>query len=148
MKPAPTPAFELSYSRDNGSVPPPYRRETEIEVDRTGAGTYLRRCGYERDAKVWRAGFHLDERQRAAFLSALTALPLAGVDWSPAEQPTVGGPTTLIEIQANGLALRTPARLRPDQHELVDAMRALIQDLVPGELREQARSWEAQQGIE
>lgn len=147
MKQVFTPAFELSYSRDNGSVPPPYRRETEIQVDRAGAGIYLRRCGYEREGVVWRAGFHLDERQRAAFLSALAALPLTGVDWSP-EQPTVGGPTTLIEIQANGLALRTPARLRPEQHELVDALRALIQDLVPSELREQARSWEAQLGIE
>lgn len=148
MKPVSAPRFELRYSHDNGSVPPPYRRETEIAVEPDGLGSYLRRCGYERDGAVWRGSFQLDEAQRAAFVHALRALALTGVDWSPAKQPTVGGPTTLIEIVSDEITLRTPARLRPEQHALVDAMRELIRALVPAELCEQVRRWEAGQGVE
>ncbi|MFO1494389.1 MAG: hypothetical protein U1F26_07005 [Lysobacterales bacterium] len=139
--------WQLRYQRDNGTVPPPFRRETLIQIDRGGMGRYVRRCGYDSEGPQWRGSFELDADQRGALLAAVRALPI-DIDWSPDARPTVGGPTTLIEFEGAGIVLCTPARLRESQRKVVEALTELIQALVPPGLRESARAWEAEHGEE
>ncbi len=47
----------VSFDADNGSVPPPYRRSTSIEIAADGSGRMMRLLGYDQQDPAQRFEF-------------------------------------------------------------------------------------------
>lgn len=137
--------FKLEFSADNGTVPPPYRRETELSIDDAGHACYLRLHGYDRSdsSQCFRAEFDLDSSTRRAFLTNLKQLAVFAVAWREPARPPVGGSQVYLKLEHAGQILRLPAHPVAEQRELVDQLRELVMGLVPQSVLDARRDWEA-----
>lgn len=142
--------FELEFSVDNGSVPPPYRRETTIQIDRDGQGRYTRLHGYDRQqpGQHFEAEFVLDSATRREFVAQVRRLGVFDRPWREQSRPPVGGSSVSLSLRVAEQSLRLPAHPLPEQRVWVDPLRTLVQALVPADVLAARAAWEAARGDE
>ena len=148
--PVTPPALDLrvTYLANNGSVPPPYHRATEIRIDPNGQGTYLRRHGYDRQDANQRIelAFSIDIKQLRDLARDLQELGAFTRRWKEQKRPPVGGSVAHLTLTLNDRDTVIPSFPINSQRELAEAVRAQVLALLP-EATVMARSqWEQAKG--
>ncbi len=134
----------VEYQGDNGSVPPPYRRSTDIRLDADGRGTLTRLHGYDRSDSSQRfdAAFVVSPEQRHQFAQRLQQLGLWDTRWREREGVPVGGPRVYLSFRRGAQKVTLPAFPITRQQEAVDALRAEVLALVPETATAARQAWE------
>lgn len=146
--PAATPAAPLSFDADNGSVPPPYRRSTSIEVAADGSGRLVRLLGYDRQdpAQRFEYAFALTGEQLQAFARRLEELGLWSTRWRERERVPVGGPYVHLSFRRGDQKVVLPAYPVQRQEAAVETLRSEVRALVPEAANAARQAWEQGRG--
>ncbi len=141
-------AISVQYQGDNGSLPPPYRRSTEIVVDAAGHGTLTRVRGYDRNdpAQRFEQLFTVSPEQREDFARRLDELGLWTTRWRERQRVPVGGPLVQVSFRRGERSVSLPAFPLASQQEAVDALRAEVLAMVPEAAAAARQAWERGQG--
>lgn len=131
--PESTTGYSISVSSNNGSVPPPYHRATEIEVDAQGKGHYRKRLGYDRaDAsRRFEQEFQISAQQQAMLGALMQELKVFDTRWRELDRPTVGGSSITIRCTHGSNSVVIPNQLIPEQRIARDRLAQAAQALVP-----------------
>jgi hypothetical protein len=137
--------YSVSISSNNGSVPPPYHRATEIEVDAQGRGHYTRRLGYDRNdaSQKFERDFQISAEQQAHLGALIEELNVFHSRWQELERPTVGGSSTTIRCTHGNDSIVIPSQLIPEQREARERLAQAVQALVPEEVIKAMTDWSA-----
>lgn len=140
----------IEFEADNGTVPPPYRRSTRIEVDTSGNGRLTRLCGYDLTDPARRCDipFQLSADQLREFAQLVDSLAVFDQEWIPGTDAPVGGPLTYLSLLRGETRIRIPPHPRRRQREAAEALRSGVRGLVPAEVVATYRAWEAANGGE
>ncbi len=140
-----THGLAVEWSTNNGSVPPPYRHSTEISIDAHGHGRYLRLLGYDRSdpANQFEIEFALGAERMQALGRMLQLLGVYTRRWRERSKPPTGGSTTAIKFSRAGSDLRLPIHPIAAQQDALDAVKAILQELIPVAVTAARASWEA-----
>lgn len=135
----------VSLRLDNGSVPPPYRRSTSIVIDTAGRGVYESLAGYDREApgQLYRAEFALDADRQKAFAAEIGRLGVFGRNWREREKVPVGGPLRSATLTRGEQQVRIPPFPIEADVESAREVLAAIQALVPEDILEGRRRFDA-----
>lgn len=144
----PATAIRVQYVGDNGSLPPPYRRSTEIRIDADGRGTLLRRHGYDlQDAsQQFEISFVVDADRRVALAQRLDELRVWDVRWKEMQRAPVGGPLVHLRLARGDREIVVPEFPIASQRELADTLRADVLALVPESAIAARNRWEQDKG--
>ncbi len=147
---APSQPVSIEYEADNGTVPPPYRRSTRIEVDTDGNARLTRLCGYDLTDPRRRLelAFQVAAQPLDEFNQLVDALGVFDQQWIPGTDATVGGPLTYLSLQRGDIRVRIPPHPCSRQGDAAEALRNAVRALVPGEAVASYRAWEAANGGE
>jgi hypothetical protein len=139
-----TPPIAVTYSGNNGSLPPPYHRATEIEIDAAGQGSFRRRHGYDRTDPQARfeMEFTLTADQVQAFSQRVEALGAMKTRWREQARPPVGGSVFNLRLIQGDRIVKVPAFPVASQAELAARVRAEVLALVPVEVQALRVQWE------
>lgn len=133
--------FQFSYSRDNGSLPPPYHVEIAITGGSSSECVLNFRCGYgEPGDLVQIVHAAPDNQQLTSLYAAVEKAGLFEHVWAPDPLPSVGGSTAWAEVVANGKSLRIPAGLGEEPTSRVRPFYDEIESLFSAEIWE--RLWQ------
>ncbi len=134
----------VQYHSDNGSLPPPYRRSTEIVVDVDGKGTLTRLHGYDGNdpARRFEHSFAVTPEQRQAFVRRVEELGLWTTVWRERDRVPVGGPLVHVRFQRGAQSVSLPAFPLESQRDAVEALRAEVLALVPEAATIARQAWE------
>ena len=134
----------VEYRGDNGSVPPPYRRSTDIRIEADGTGTLTRLHGYDHgdSSQRFETSFVVSPEQRHQFGQRLQQLGLWDTRWREREGVPVGGPRFYLSISRGDQKVTLPAFPITRQQEAVDALRAEVLALVPKTATAARQAWE------
>jgi hypothetical protein len=137
-------AVSVQYHGDNGSLPPPHRRSTEIVVDAAGHGMLTRVHGYDRNdpAQRFERSFTVSPRQREIFARRLDELGLWTTRWRERERVPVGGPLVHVGFRRGEQSVSLPAFPLASQQDAVEALRAEVLALVPAAVSAARQAWE------
>jgi hypothetical protein len=140
----PVDAVSVQYHGDNGTLPPPYRRSTEIQIDAAGQGTLLRVRGYDRNdpAQRFEKAFAVSPERYRAFARRLDELGLWTTRWRERERVPVGGPLVSVSFSRGEQEVTLPAFPLASQQDAVDALRAEVLALVPEAATAARQAWE------
>jgi len=141
-------ALRIEYLSNNGSVPPPYHRATEIRIDADGQGTLLRRHGYDRQDASSRIeiAFAVDVKQLRDFASRLQDLGVYTRRWKEQARPPVGGSVVHVTLNLNGRDTVIPAFPINSQRELAENVRQQVFALLPEAAITARTQWEQAKG--
>lgn len=136
-------AISLSLSRDNGSLPPPHRRSSEIRIEPDGSAAYESLLGYDRSDSRNRllSNFVLDAAQRAQLIDLCARLAVFSTEWREVERPNVGGPSVVLMLSDGNRTARIPSQPIESQRAARDELVTSIQALVPETLRRKHAEW-------
>lgn len=132
-----SPLLAVRYSRNNGSVPPPYRRATTLSIAADGAAELTALSGYDRDdpAAQRRVLFDVDPTAHAALTQLTIELGVFARTMPACERPPVGGGTTAIMLMLGAQQVSLPTFPADDQDRaLRDRVAEQIRALVPADL--------------
>ena len=134
----------VDYQGDNGSVPPPHRRSTDIRIDADGSGTLTRLHGYDHSdsSQRFETAFVVSPEQRQRFAQRLQQLGLWDTRWRERDRVPVGGPRVYLLFSRGGQKVTLPAFPITRQQEAVDALRAEVLALVPETATAARQAWE------
>lgn len=134
----------VQFQGNNGSLPPPYHRATEIHIDADGKGTLVRRHGYDRvdPAQRFEVTFELSPSRQQAFARRMQELGALRALWREQEHPPVGGPVISVRLTQGNNSVEIPAFPVADQRELAEAVRAEVLALVPETAAAARAQWE------
>lgn len=134
----------VDYHGDNGSLPPPYRRSTEIRIDSQGNGTLTRLRGYDRQdpAQRFQQAFVVPPARQREFAQRLQQLGLWTTRWRERERVPVGGPLVHLSFRRADQSVTLPAFPVASQQDAVDALRAEVLALVPEDATAARQAWE------
>jgi len=134
----------VEYRGDNGSVPPPYRRSTDIRIDADGSGTLTRLHGYDHSdsSQRFETAFVVSPEQRHQFNQRLQQRGLWDTRWHERENVPVGGPRVSLSFSRGAQKVTLPAFPITRQQEAVDALRAEVLALVPETATAAWQAWE------
>lgn len=137
-------SVSVDYRGDNGSVPPPYRRSTDVSIDADGSGMLTRLCGYDHSdaSQRFEFPFVLSTEQRQQFAQRLQQLGLWETRWRERERVPVGGPRVYLSFHRGAQKVTLPAFPIARQQEAVDALRAEVLALVPEAAIAARQAWE------
>ncbi len=137
--------FSIVVSSNNGSLPPPHRRSTEIRIDADGGARFEKRLGYDlQDAKQrFEHTFLLSAEQRSALSALINELRIFETPWREVERPTVGGSSVVVSCSDGKRELRIPSQLLPEQRVVRDQLVAAVQSLVPEDAHRFLAEWSA-----
>jgi hypothetical protein len=149
--PAATPAappVAVSFDADNGSVPPPYRRSTSIEIAADGSGRLVRLLGYDQQdpAQRFEYAFKLSATQQQAFARRLEELGLWTTRWRERERVPVGGPYVHLSFRRGDEKAVLPAYPVQRQEAAVEMLRSEVRALVPEAATTARQAWEQGRG--
>lgn len=135
----------VSLRLDNGSVPPPYRRSTSIVIDTAGRGVYESLAGYDREApgQLYRAEFILDADRQNAFAAEVKRLRVFERSWHELDKIPVGGPLRSATLTRGEQQVRIPPFPIEADVESAREVLAAIQALVPEDILEGRRRFDA-----
>jgi hypothetical protein len=135
----------ISLHSDNGSVPPPHRRSTSIEIDAAGHGVYESLSGYDREAPgmCYRAEFTLGAEARAAFAAEIERIGVFDRAWREREKVPVGGPLRSASLSRGEQRVRIPPFPVEKDAQAAREVLAAIHALVPEEVLEGRRAFDA-----
>jgi hypothetical protein len=138
----------IAFAANNGSLPPPYRRSTEISVDADGRGVYTRRLGYDRTdpTQAHTREFQLSPEIRDAFANWVSESGVLDRKWRETPRPTVGGSQATLTLECAGRCARIPAQPIAAQRALAVEAIARVRALVPESIESERKAWEAQRG--
>ena len=138
----------VSFDADNGSVPPPYRRSTSIEIAADGSGRMMRLLGYDQQdpAQRFEFAFVLTAEQQQAFARRLDELGLWTTRWRERERVPVGGPHVHLSFRRGDEKVVLPAYPVARQEAAVDALRSAVRALVPEAANAARQAWEQGRG--
>lgn len=136
-------AITLSLSSDNGSLPPPHRRSSEIRIEADGSAEYASLLGYDRSdpQRQLRSSFALDAAQRAQLIDLCARLAVFSTDWQEDERPHVGGSGVALMLSDGSRTVRIPRQPIESQRPARDGLVAAIHALVPESLRREHAQW-------
>ena len=120
------PPVTISYSSDNGSVPPPHRRSLSAALDADGALRVERTRGYgdaDREIEVSTAAPDVV----AALVEDLRRLGLFTTAWSEPDRRVVGGSARRVEVRVGDDHAVIPSAVVAEQREARDAIVACVQ---------------------
>ncbi len=137
-------SISIQFHADNGSLPPPYRRSTQISVDAAGHGQFIRRHGYDLTdpAQRFAADFVLDIDQQQAFARRLDEIGAWQTRWKAQLRPPVGGPLVHLRLVQGERVVELPAFPQARQQARAAAVRAAVLALVPEAIQAQRQLWE------
>lgn len=137
--------YGVSISSNNGSVPPPYHRATEIEVDAQGNGHYTRRLGYDRKdaSQKFERDFQISAEQQTRLGALIEELEVFQTRWQELERPAVGGSSTTIRCTHGSDSVVIPSQLIPEQRAARERLAQAVQALVPEEVIKAMTDWSA-----
>lgn len=137
-------AVSVDYQGDNGSLPPPYRRSTDISVDAEGNGKLTRLHGYDLQdsAQRFEHAFVVPPEQRRQFAVRLQQLGLWETRWGERQRVPVGGPLVHVSFRRGAQKVTLPAFPVASQQEAVEALRAEVLALVPEAATAARQAWE------
>lgn len=138
-------AIAISLHSDNGSLPPPYRRSTSIEIDAEGHGVYESLSGYDREAPgmLYRAEFTLDAKARSAFAAEIERIGVFDRAWREREKVPIGGPLHSASLVRGEQRVRIPPFPVERDAQAAREVLAAIHALVPEEVLEGGRAFDA-----
>lgn len=138
----------ISLSSNNGSVPPPFHRATEIEILAGGHGRFEKRFGYDLTdtSQRFEQRFELSAGDYATLVALVSELRVFATDWREVERPNVGGSSVYLDISDGERRARIPSQLIAEQRAARDRLVAAIQQLVPGSVRQSLDAWSSGRG--
>lgn len=141
-------AITLSLSSDNGSLPPPHRRSSEIRIEADGSAEFESLLGYDRSdpQRQLRSSFVLDAGQRGRLIDLCARLAVFSTNWQEVERPNVGGPGVALILSNGSHTARIPRQPIEAQRAARDELVAGIHALVPELLRAQHTDWRSRHG--
>ncbi len=136
-------AISVSMSSDNGSLPPPHRRSSEIRIEADGQAEFESLLGYDRGdpQRRLRSSFVLDAAQRAQLIDLCARLAVFSTDWREVERPHVGGSGVSFVLSDGRQTARIPRQPIESQRRARDELVAAVQALVPEALRREHAEW-------
>ena len=142
------PDLALEWSSNNGSVPPPYRRSTEVVIDAKGRGRVSRLLGYDRTdaAQRYAIEFTTSAAVMHAVAAAMDSLGVFTTRWRERPEAPVGGSTTAVKISRGEITVRLPIHAIEAQCAAVAAIIAALRELIPAETQAFVTTWEAARG--
>jgi len=134
----------IRYLSNNGSLPPPHRRSTQITITAAGEGCYSRLQGYDQDdpAQRFATNFTLDEAALQGFARRVRQLGVMDLRWREQSRPPVGGPVVLVRLSQSGRTVDVPAFPDTSQQDLAAALRSAVLELLPETVLLARRDWE------
>ncbi len=140
-----TTRFSIVVSGNNGSLPPPHRRSTEIRINADGKAQFEKRLGYDlQDSKQrFEYAFQISADQRSALAALISELRVFETPWREVERPTVGGSSVVVSCSDGKRELRIPSQLLPEQRAARDRLVAAVQSLVPEDAHRFLAEWTA-----
>lgn len=138
----------VSFDADNGSVPPPYRRSTSIEIAADGSGRLVRLLGYDLQdpAQRFEYAFILTGDQQQALARRLEELGLWTTRWRERQRVPVGGPHVHLRFSRGDQKIVLPAYPVAHQEAAVEALRSEVRALVPEAANAARQAWEQDRG--
>lgn len=135
----------VRYLGNNGSLPPPYRRSTEIIIDATGQGLLRRRHGYDLtdQAQLFEQVFSLTPAEMESFGRRVAELGAMDHAWREQLRPPVGGSVVVLRLTQGDQVVEIPAFPITSQQPLAAEVRAAVMALVPASVREARERWES-----
>lgn len=137
--------FSIVVSSNNGSLPPPHRRSTQISIDPDGNARFEKRLGYDlQDTKQrFEYAFQVSADQRSALSALISELRVFETPWREVERPTVGGSSVVVSCSDGKRELRIPSQLLSEQRAARDRLVAAVQSLVPEDAHLSLARWSA-----
>jgi len=116
--------FSIVVSSNNGSLPPPHRRSTEIRIDADGSAQFEKRLGYDlQDTNQhFEHVFQISTEQRSALAALISELRVFETPWREVERPTVGGSSVFVICSDGKRDVRIPSQLLAEQHAARDRL--------------------------
>ncbi len=135
--------YSISISSNNGSLPPPHHRATEIQIDGDGHGHYTRRLGYDlADARQrFERDFQISADQQISLSKLIDELNVLETPWREIERPNVGGSSTTIRCGNGTHSVVIPSQLIADQREARDRLVTATQALIPKSVLADLAEW-------
>lgn len=135
----------VRYLGNNGSLPPPYRRSTEIVIDADGQGVLRRRHGYDLTdrAQLFEQAFSLTPTAMESFGLRMAELGAMDHAWREQSRPPVGGSVILVRLTQGDQVVEVPAFPIASQQELAGSVRAAVMALVPDSVSDARERWES-----
>lgn len=143
-------AVAVLWQADNGSLPPPYRRSTEIEIDAAGRGRLLRVHGYDRNdpAQRFECMFTVEAARMQDFARRSEELGAWRTRWRERARVPVGGPLVHLRLLRGEQRVALPVFPVAAQREAVEALRGEVLAMLPAEATAARDAWEAARGGE
>ena len=124
--------LSIVYASNNGSLPPPHRRDTRIRIARDGSTLIEHSRGYDASTTVRREARIAPEK--LATLSAwLNEAGVWSLPWREQEPRAVGGATQFLELTSGEQQLALPIQPVELQRALRDDILRRVLDLIPPE---------------
>lgn len=142
---APRPPLSVALHADNGSLPPPHRRSTEVHIDATGQARYTYLVGYDREdpQRRYEETFLVPPVAHAELDALLDREAVFDTTWQETPRRPVGGPMTLLSFARDDRQVRIPPFPIEPQQEAARSLAAAVLTLLPAEILERRRRWEA-----
>lgn len=130
--------FAVSYYWSEGSLPPPYHNEYDIQILADGQGTIVYRPDYEGSGPEWTESFTVSEEARQAIYDMMSDAEVLTKSWAEDDDPPVGGSYSWMDVTADGETIEVPSF--PQDATGLEAIYDAIEDLVPDEIWESLNS--------
>ena len=133
----------ITLTSDNGSVPPPHRRSTELSIESDGRARMEARRGYDlTDADQRHAiEFQLTADQQRRLSLQCDISGVFSTTWQEVERPNIGGSSMLLSIRDGQRSVRIPGQLIEPQRYALDQLVAMIRALVPESALQTLAQW-------
>ena len=133
-KPSMTAENRLSivYASNNGSLPPPHRRDTRIRIARDGSTLIEHSSGYDASTTVRREA-RINPEKLAALSAWLNEAGVWSLPWREQEPRAVGGATQFLELTSGEQQRALPIQPVESQRALRDDILRRVLDLIPPE---------------
>ncbi|OPZ13116.1 MAG: hypothetical protein BWZ07_00808 [Alphaproteobacteria bacterium ADurb.BinA280] len=123
-------ALSIRYNSNNGTLPPPHRRDTRIRIDADGSTLIEHSRGYDASTTV-RHQTHVAAEQLSAFAAWLTEAGVWSTDWREQEPRAIGGASQFLEMTFGERQLALPIQPVESQRALRDEIVRRVLALIP-----------------
>jgi len=124
--------LSIVFASNNGSLPPPHRRDTRIRIARDGSTVIEHSRGYDASTTVRREA-RIDPEKLAALSAWLNEAGVWSLPWREQEPRAVGGATRFLELTEGAHRLALPIQPVESQRALRDDIVRRVLALIPPE---------------
>jgi hypothetical protein len=128
----------VRYKWFEGSLPPPYHYEYEIQIGPGPVGKIIFIPDYKSaDVPVWEREFEISEGEYGALLYITNDQGVFKTDWQENPDPPVGGHGSYASFTYCGQEASVPSFLKDDQYSKIKPIYNMVEGLVPEEIRQE-----------